>query len=154
MKVIKRNKSITAAEMGQRTVWYEADLDMVRNALREENLILYGAIQTHGFDAIKDIDMNIPGSYIDDVEDRIYICVTDGSQVVVDGEEVDPDEAMEEYGPEALEGYILPATNQMIVNKLTSYEINNYDLDLVAQDLMDESYSFIDIYEAYKDIAE
>ena len=140
--------------MGQRTVWYEADLDMVRNALREENLILYGAIQTHGFDAIKDIDMNIPGSYIDDVEGRIYICVTDGSQVVVDGEEVDPDEAMEEYGPEALAGYIFPATNQMIVNKLTSYEINNYDLDLVAQDLMDESYSFIDMYEAYKDIAE
>lgn len=154
MKVTKRNRSITAAEIDQPTAWYEADLDMVRNALLEENLILYGAIQTHGFDAIKDIDMNIPGSYIDDATDRIYICVTDGSQVIVDGEEVDPDDAMEEYGPEAMQEYIFPATNQMIVSKLTSYEINNYDLDLVAQDLMDESYSFIDIYEAYKDIAE
>lgn len=153
MKIVKRPIT-AAAKADQRTVWYEADLDMVRNALRAENLILYGALETNGFDAIKDIDLNIPGSYIDDGTDRIYICVTDGSQVIVDGEEVDPDDAMEEYGPEELEGYILPATKQIIINKLTSYEINHYDLDSVVRDLMNNSHSFLEIYEAYQDLTE
>ena len=141
---------IRAAATPGGTVWYEAEFDQVRDALKEENLILYGAFLTNGFDCISNIDINLPGSYVQG--DYLYICESDGELINVNGDQVDPDSAMEEYGPEMLSAYIVPADDKIIRQKLTDYEITNYDIDEVAYELFDEGYAFTTILADYEKI--
>lgn len=135
---------IRAAATPGGTVWYEAEFDQVRDALKEENLILYGAFLTNGFDCI------LPGSYVQG--DHLYICESDGELINVNGDQVDPESAMEEYGPEMLSAYIVPADDKIIQQKLTDYEITNYDIDEVADALFEEGYTFTTILADYEKI--
>ena len=141
---------IRAAATPGGTIWYEAEFDQVRDALKEENLILYGAFLTNGFDCIPNLDINLPGSYVQG--DYLYICESDGELINVNGDQVDPDSAMEEYGPEMLSAYIVPADDKIIRQKLTEYEITNYDIDEVADVLFEEGYSFTTILVDYEKI--
>lgn len=141
---------IRAAATPGGTIWYEAEFDQVRDALKDENLILYGAFLTNGFDCISSIDINLPGSYVQG--DYLYICESDGELINVNGDQVDPDSAMEEYGPEMLSAYIVPADDKIIRQKLTEYEITNYDIDDVAYELFDEGYTFTTILADYEKI--
>ena len=141
---------IRAAATPGGTIWYEAEFDQVRDALKEENLILYGAFLTNGFDCISNIDINLPGSYVQG--DYLYICESDGELINVNGDQVDPESAMEEYEPELLSAYIVPADDKIIKQKLTEYEITNYDIDEVAYELFDEGYTFTTILADYEKI--
>ena len=141
---------IRAAATPGGTIWYEAEFDQVRDALKEENLILYGAFLTNGFDCISNIDINLPGSYVQG--DYLYICESDGELINVNGDQVDPDSAMQEYGPEMLSAYVIPADDKIIKQKLTEYEITNYDIDEVAYELFDEGYTFTTILADYEKI--
>lgn len=141
---------IRAAATPDGTIWYEAEFDQVRDALKEENLILYGAFLTNGFDCISNIDINLPGSYVQG--DYLYICESDGELINVNGDQVDPQSAMEEYGPEMLSAYVVPADDKIIRQKLTEYEITNYDIDDVAYELFDEGYTFTTILADYEKI--
>lgn len=141
---------IRAAATPGGTIWYEAEFDQVRDALKEENLILYGAFLTNGFDCISNLDINLPGSYVQG--DYLYICESDGEPINVNGDEVDPEYAMEEYEPELLSAYIVPADDKIIKQKLTEYEITNYDIDEVAYELFDEGYTFTTILADYEKI--
>lgn len=132
------------------TTYYEASIDQVKEVLKEKNIVLYGAIETEGFDSIWDLDIHLPGSYVQD--DKIYLCGTDGEYINVDGEAVDPETAMEEFGPEMLTAYIQPADDEIISHKLTSYEITNFDMNEVAEQLMSEKYTFFEIYEAFREL--
>lgn len=154
MKLYKRSKLdgsyIRAAKTPGGTVWYEAEFEQVRDALEEENLILYGALLTNGFDCISNIDINLPGSYLEG--DYLYLCETDGKLINVNGEDVDPESAMQDYGPEVLSAYIIPAYSKIITQKLTEYEITNYDIDNVAYELFEEGYRFTTILADYEKI--
>lgn len=154
MKRYTKTKSegsyIRAAGTPGGTVWYEAEFEQVRDALKEENLILYGAFLTNGFDCISNIDINLPGSYVQG--DYLYICESDGELINVNGDQVDPEYAMEEYEPEMLSAYIVPADDKIIKQKLTEYEITNYDIDEVAYELFDEGYTFTTILADYEKI--
>lgn len=154
MKLYKRSKPdssyIRAAEIPGGTVWYEAEFEQVRDVLKEENLILYGAFLTNGFDCISNLDINLPGSYLEG--DYLYLCETDGGLINVNGEDVDPESAMKDYGPEVLSAYIVPADSKIITQKLTEYEITNYDIDDVAYELFEEGYGFTTILAEYEKI--
>lgn len=141
---------IIAAATPGGTVWYEAEFEQVRDSLKEENLILYGAFLTNGFDCISNIDINLPGSYVHG--DYLYICETDGQLINVNGDQVDPEYAMQEYEPEVLSAYIIPADDKIIQQKLTEYEITNYDIDEVADALFEEGYTFTTILSDYEKI--
>lgn len=141
---------IKAAAIPGGTIWYEAEFEQVRDALKEENLILYGAFLTNGFDCISNIDINLPGSYLEG--DYLYLCETDGKLINVNGEDVDPEFAMQDYGPEVLSAYIVPADDEIIRQKLTEYEITNYDIDDVAYELFEEGYGFTTILADYEKI--
>lgn len=141
---------IRAAATPGGTIWYEAEFDQVRDALKEENLILYGAFLTNGFDCISNLDINLPGSYVQG--DYLYICESDGELINVNGDQVDPESAMEEHGPEMLSAYIVPADDKIIRQKLTEYEITNYDIDEVADVLFEEGYTFTSILADYEKI--
>lgn len=154
MKRYRRTKPegsyIRAAASPGGTIWYEAEFEQVRDALKEENLILYGAFLTNGFDCISNIDINLPGSYVQG--DYLYICESDGELININGEQVDPESAMEEYGPEMLSAYIVPADDKIIRQKLTDYEITDYDIDDVADALFEEGYTFTSILTDYEKI--
>lgn len=154
MKRYTKTKSegsyIRAAGTPGGTVWYEAEFEHVRDALKEENLILYGAFLTNGFNCISNIDINLPGSYV--YGDYLYICETDGQLISVNGNQVDPEYAMQEYEPEVLSAYIIPADDEIIQQKLTEYEITNYDIDEVADALFEEGYAFTTILSDYEKI--
>lgn len=154
MKRYKKTKPegsyIKAAATPGGTIWYEAEFEQVRDALKEENLILYGAFLTNGFDCISNIDINLPGSYV--YGDYLYICESDGELINVNGDQVDPESAMEEYEPEMLSAYIVPADDKIIQQKLTEYEITNYDIDEVADALFEEGYTFTTILADYEKI--
>ena len=154
MKLYRKAKPegsyIRAAATPGGTIWYEAEFEQVRDALKEENLILYGAFLTNGFDCISNLGINLPGSYVQG--DYLYICESDGELINVNGDQVDPDSAMEEYGPEMLSAYIVPADDKIIRQKLTEYEITNYDIDEVAYELFDEGYTFTTILVDYEKI--
>ena len=141
---------IRAAATPGGTIWYEAEFEQVRDALKEENLILYGAFLTNGFDCISNIDINLPGSYVQG--DYLYICESDGELININGEQVDPESAMEEYGPEMLSAYIVPADDKIIRQKLTDYEITDYDIDDAADALFEEGYTFTSILTDYEKI--
>lgn len=141
---------IRAAATPGGTIWYEAEFEQVRDALKEENLILYGAFLTNGFDCISNIDINLPGSYV--YGDYLYICESDGELININGDQVDPESAMEEYGPEMLSAYIAPADDKIIQQKLTEYEITNYDIDEAADALFEEGYTFTTILADYEKI--
>lgn len=141
---------IRAAATPGGTIWYEAEFDQVRDALKEENLILYGAFLTNGFDCISNLDINLPGSYVQG--DYLYICESDGELINVNGDQADPESAMEEYKPEMLSAYIVPADDKIIQQKLTEYEITNYDIDDVAYELFEEGYTFTTILADYEEI--
>lgn len=59
---------------------------------------------------------------------------------------------MEEYEPEMLSAYVVPADDKIIQQKLTEYEITNYDIDEVADALFEEGYTFTTILADYEKI--
>lgn len=51
-----------------------------------------------------------------------------------------------------LSAYIVPSDDKIIRQKLTEYEITNYDIDDVAYELFDEGYTFTTILADYEKI--
>lgn len=156
MKIIRTSKStnsmrkIVAAE-GIGTTYYKATIDDVVDAIRDDsNLFVYYAMLALGFESI-DLDHNLFGSYIDG--NTIYLCDTDGEDIEVNGQMFDPEDAMEELGPEALESYIQDATPEIIRRFITPYELK-FDIDEGAYWLMKDGFGFTEIVKAYEDLPE
>lgn len=156
MKIIRTSKStnsirkIVAAE-GIGTTYYKATIDDVVDAIRDgSNLFVYYAMLALGFESI-DLDHNLFGSYIDG--NTIYLCDTDGEDIEVNGQMFDPEDAMEEFGPEALESYIQDATPEIIRRFITPYELK-FDIDEGAYWLMKDGFGFTEIVKAYEDLPE
>lgn len=156
MKIIRTSKSansirkIVAAE-GIGTTYYKATIDDVVDAIQDgSNLFVYYAMLALGFEAI-DLDHHLFGSYIDG--NNIYFCDTDGEDIEVQGKLFNPEDAMEEFGPEALESYIQDATPEIIRRFITPYELN-FDIDEGAYWLMKDGFGFTEIVKAYEDLPE
>lgn len=143
-------RKIVAAE-GIGITYYKATIDDVVDAIRNDsNLFVYYAMLALGFESI-DLDHNLFGSYIDG--NTIYLCDTDGEDIEVNGQMFDPEDAMEELGPEALESYIQDATPEIIRRFITPYELK-FDIDEGAYWLMKDGFRFTEIVKAYEDLPE
>lgn len=101
-----------------------------------------------GFEAI-DLEHNLFGSYIDG--NTIYFCDTDGEDIEVNGQMFNPEDAMEEFGPEVLESYIQDATPEIIRRFITPYELK-FDVDEGAYWLMKDGFGFTEIVKSYEDL--
>lgn len=153
MKITKSKKSehdhvmiTSATDYG--TVYYKADLSDVKKIVDENSsLFVVYSIYEHGFDDIQ-IDQ-MPGSYID--KDTIYICVTDGKDLNINGEEVDPENAIEEVGLESVSAFIQDAPAEIVTQELDSYVFDLDNLEDCASWLLDNGYSLGAIVEAYND---
>ncbi len=104
------------------TTFYSASADDIIEAYGDVTLNVWvrKAFIERGLDAI-DYDSNLFGSKV--IDDVLYICVTDGQDIEVDGELVNPEEALEIYTPDELSKYIRPATKEVIRRYITEYEI-------------------------------
>ena len=131
---------ITSAE-SQNTAFYRVTLqdaiDIIQRA--EGNVFIIWSLTTRGWNGL-DID-SMFGSYVDG--DTLYICVTDGEDLYVDGESIYPEEALKRYGPDKLSEYIQDADTEVITRYITPYELNtDFDLETAVIDILNENYSF------------
>ena len=148
-KINNMRKITAATESG--TVFYKCKLDQVIQAEKDNDCntwLLYALIE-YGWNAI-DFDHNMYGSAI--IDDELYICKTDGYEINVDGEQVDPESALEDYDIESLSGYIQDATADIIIHSITEYELSkDIDVEELAIQMLNDQYSFVDLVEAAKD---
>ena len=131
-------QSVTAASnIG--TTYYRATLDNVIQTLtrNDANIFLLYLIEEDGFDAL-DFKKHMFGSAVfeENHEDVIYICVTDGYEIEVDGEMIDPEEALENYSPSYLENRIKDANDDIIMRNITPYELLDFDESSIARGIL------------------
>ena len=132
------------------THFYSATYDQVKDALNtyDTNLFVLYAFEKDGWDAI--YMSKLFGSDI--IDDILYICVTDGKDIYVQGESVDPEAALSEFDITELQDYIEPADDEIIRQHITSYEIRINDIELIAINMLEDGISLNRLIENYNDL--
>lgn len=122
------------------TTYYMVDLDEAIDILDNDksNCWVFISLREYGWDCL-DMDNNLFGSAI--IDDTLYICITDGTDVYVDGKAVNPEDALEEYDIEDLADYIVPATDKIVERYISQYELKTPDFNELAP-LLIESRDF------------
>lgn len=97
------------------------------------------------------------GSQIDTVNRVLYLCVTDGKPIKVNGEEVDPEEALDKYTIEDLAEYTEQPSDDLILKHISMYELNPevFDadtIDMIVQDNLEKGVHFKDIVKDYDEL--
>ena len=140
------------------TAYYELSLDtLLDNAMENKKLFLYAALLTRGIAAI-DVDHHLWGSVADIDDDMLYLCVTDGYEIEIDGEFYDPEEVLQKvyYGqldPEAIEPF-LQKPDDTIINRYINFDViksQDADINNLADVLMQEGYVFTEIVKSLDD---
>lgn len=139
---ITNSKSKRNREFG--TVYYRCSLAQVISALQESdaNVWIIGELSEYGWSAL-DLDNNLFGSKI--IRGTLYICRTDGYMIDIDGTEVDPEQALSEYGTEDLSAYIQDATDDIICASITGYELKFKDIENTAIQMLESGVSLKDL---------
>lgn len=124
------------------TAFYAVTEDLLKQFYNDsENPIMQHLVNTYGFDAF-DIDTLYGSEIIDGV---LYVCDTNGSYIDVNGEEVDPESALESFTLDELSDYIIDADESIIKRYLTEHELAGFDLDDVAYDMIHNGYAFSEV---------
>lgn len=151
MMKIRSNSTITAAIDDTGTTFYKVTVaDLVNHYKESNNIVTSAIIDMYEFDVF-DLD-RMYGSAI--IDDTLYLCVTDNKDIIVDGEAVDPEHALEEYDIEDLEDYIEPATDEVLNRYASYYEFDpsKIDIDEVAAELLNGGHHLTQIIEDMTDI--
>lgn len=134
----------TPDDTARSTVFYEITLDQLLDYYESDsNFVVTAIINQYEFDAF---DLSLMyGSAV--IEDALYVCVTDGEDIVIDGYKADPEDALEEYDLDELEAFIEPATDEIIKRYASPYEFNlsKIDVDEIAAELLQSGYPLVDI---------
>lgn len=119
------------------TFYYITEDDLLKFYDKNDNGILRFIVDRDGFDAF-DLD-KLYGSQL--FGDILYLCVTDGNEIMVDGELVAPEEVLDIYTPEDISEYEKHANDGIIRRYLSEYEMKEVDLDDVAFDMINDGYA-------------
>ena len=124
------------------TVFYEITLDQIIRYYSEstKNCWVRQAFIERGWDAI-DFEHNLYGSAV--IDDVLYMCVTDGADIIVDNTAIYPEEALEYFTIDDLVEYIQPVTDAIIKRYISEYEIKTPDFDDWAITLLNNGYDFV-----------
>lgn len=146
MNIIRNSKIQAAETLG--THFYRITIDQAKDALN--NIISDWEFDNVGWDALN-IDKNYPGSEI--INGDLYVCSTDGQDIQVGDDMVDPEIALSFYTLDELENYIEDATEEICHRYITPYEIiDQINIDDVAWELMND-YTFMQIVDAAKELS-
>lgn len=137
------------------TVFYRFDLEETIRELEqlEGNLILIQRLRDVGWDALDDPERAYACGMITR-DDELIICESDFEPIIIDGQQVEPEEALESFTISELEdaGLVKDATAAQINKYITVYEMStNFDLDRVALELLQDDYTFQEIVSAAED---
>lgn len=143
-------KNGAGSQKNSGTTFYKVSLPDLIDMLRklDANIIMIGALEMDGWSCI-DFEKNLFGSAV--IDDDLYLCKTNGKDIIVNGEEVDPEYALEEYTLEELSDYIADATPEDIRLEITPYEVTNFDIEDVALDQLQAGVSFRTLVHAAED---
>lgn len=147
---VESSQTVTAAE-SVGTVFYRVTEDAVKEAFHSDkgNIWMAAEFEINSWNCI-DADKSLFGSVV--IDDVLYLCVTDGQDISVAGDVVDPESALEDYDLEALTSYIQDADESIILKYITEYEIKFEDIDNTAIYLLNEDISFVEIVKAAEEI--
>lgn len=132
MKYYRHEDGLPVAEDAGTTFYTINESDLLKYYDKSNNPILRYVVSENGFKAF-DID-DLYGSRL--IGDTLYLCVTDGNDITVRGEDVFPEDALEDYDISDLSGYIEDGNDKIIGRYLTAYELKPFDLNDVAYELM------------------
>lgn len=135
------------------TTYYEIDLDFAITELRKHgNLFTYMQIKQLGFECI-DLSKNLFGSEI--IDDKLYICVTDGKDIIVDNYPINPIDASKFYNIDELYDYVETGSSKVVIQYITPYEVPVDNFEESTIELLSEGFSLDQIvkdYEKYKSL--
>lgn len=143
-------RAITAATSAG-TTYYRATLQDVEDAIQNDtaaNIWILKSFQELGWDAI-DFKHRLFGSQI--IDNDLYICETDGRDINVNGDMIDPESALLDYDIRQLSAYVEDATDDIILRYITTYEIKTPDFDKWAPDLLDDGNTFLQLADAARE---
>lgn len=124
------------------TTFYRLTDDDIQNYHKDNyNLITTYIRYNYGVGAF-DLEKMYGSALIDG---DLYICVTDGNYIYVNGEPTDPETALEDFDLDDLSEYIEPATDEIISRYATEYEFKPIDIDEIALELMRAGHHFTEI---------
>lgn len=149
---IKKNQKITGAtETG--TTFIMITLDQFLDAMDDEsvNIWIRAYVADKGFGVI-DFVRNLYGSAV--IDDVLYLCKTDLQDIVVNGELVDPESALDNYSIYDLSPYIDvdgSLSPEEIRKEITYYEMNPINWDDYADDIVN-MHGFVNAVKAAYDL--
>lgn len=132
MKYYRHEKDLPTAEQAGTTFYTITESDLLKHYDESDNPILRYVVSENGFNAFNIEDLY--GSKL--VNDTLYLCVTDGDDITVNGEDVYPEDALEDYDTSELAGYIKEGNDDIINRYLSTYELKPINLNDVAAELM------------------
>ena len=139
--------SIVAAQQPG-TRFYRIPLEFAIEVLKDDNIILINRLSEDGWNAL-DLKTNFYGSTVEG--DDFYLCDTDGKDIEIQGELIDPESVIDEMGLDAIQPYVAEATPEIVHRNISTYELGPVDMDDVAYKLLEEGYSFQKIVDAAED---
>jgi hypothetical protein len=132
MIIKKTNKytPIMSAETIAGTSWYPVTAEEFKDYVEDniENVFLKYTANYDNFEAL-DLDLMYGTRIVDDV---LYICSSDGKDIRVGDEEVNPEFALDEYTPDELSAYMEDVTDKVLESHTT---VNDFDKDLLKENL-------------------
>jgi len=140
-KFIKADDSNTRSALG--TTIYPITVEQLRSAFEGENIWLDKSLQERGIDAID--TSTLFGSQVFGQE--LYLCITDGYEVQIDGQEYDPEAILEDYGPSSpkVREFLQEPTPEIIRRHITSDEFHEPWFNEWAPSLLRDGHKFLDI---------
>lgn len=155
MKIYNSTISSAAAVGVEGTTFYriplEAIVDYYSKSSDISRIMILGALETYGWNAFN--IKSLYGSIVD--EDVLYLCITDLDTISVNGEQVDPEDALTSgrYDIDDLSSYIEDGNDDIISKYLTEYELDadNWDIDEVADECL-KSEVFSDVVASAMDL--
>lgn len=135
------------------TVFYETSIDDIIDTLEnyDSNLFLMNELQQNGLDAIN-LHNTLYGSAI--IDGMLYICVSDGYNILVNDEEVNPLTALNTYDLNDLSAYIQDTNQDIIHRYITLYEVPVENIESATEYLLKIGYSLKAITSAYNELVE
>jgi hypothetical protein len=153
---INSSTDITASTKSG-TTFYKITLDQVLDYLKnnDANIWMIKSFEERGFDCL-DMKHGFWGSKLDDdsdggIDNVLYLCVTVGYDIEVDGKLIDPESAFDNYDVEQLSEYIEDADDSILKRYITEDDIETPWLDDWAPDLIQDGNSFAELATAAKD---
>lgn len=139
--------NIFAADFKYGTFYYKISLDDLLEVMEKKNSFLYYDLLANDFNALD--FKQLYGSKV--VGKDLYFCQTDGKDIEVNKEMIDPEYAIEEYEDDldALTDYIREPKKQDIEKAISSYEFNQ---DMLKDSINDSAELAIEAGKDFTDL--